>query len=84
MSTTGHTERGMLSDERLSSVIGWAESYDGNPGSYRADNVLALKQLLTIRKGIRGLQARCCGSDDLCNGCRALLALLSDEEKSRG
>ena len=26
--------------------------------------------------GIKALQAKCCGSDDLCNGCRALLGLL--------
>lgn len=28
-----------------------------------------------LRNGVLALQARCCGSDDLCNGCRALLEL---------
>lgn len=66
-----------LSDDRLSEVIGWAESYTGSPGSLRDDNALAVKELRQIRKGIRDLQERCCGSDDLCNGCRALLGLLA-------
>lgn len=28
-----------------------------------------------MRQKILALQARCCGSDDLCNGCRALLEI---------
>jgi hypothetical protein len=39
-------------------------------------------ELQRIHSDIRALQARCCGSDDLCNGCRALLALLSDEKET--
>ena len=34
--------------------------------------------LKRLRDGIKALQAQCCGSDDPCNGCRALLGLLKD------
>lgn len=78
MSDTRRQEmRVRLSDDRLSEVIGWAESYGGGLGSFRDDNVQALKELRVLRQGIRKLQTRCCGSDDLCNGCRALLGLLA-------
>lgn len=45
-------------------------------GQARVSMKEAADELERVYGGIRALQARCCGSDDLCNGCRALLSLL--------
>jgi len=36
---------------------------------------LLCAKLADVKQKTLALQARCCGSDDLCNGCRALLEI---------
>lgn len=74
MTNTVHTIR--LSDERLAGVTGALERWGCREGSEIGDAIHALREVRRLRDGIKALQERCCGSDDLCNGCRALLALL--------
>lgn len=45
-------------------------------GQARVSMKEAAEELERVYSAIRALQERCCGSDDLCNGCRALLQLI--------
>lgn len=70
-----------MTDERAVNMWNWnLEEWFALNENGRVRLACAMQaKLVHMRQRILDLQAKCCGSDDLCNGCKALLGIANEK-----